>query len=88
MVRVEGFDFDQTMAGLQAYMGTGASSVTLVLKRLVKRETLKVQQRKERAGAGRPTTHHLSRPVCSRMCMCAYRCRSSTRRRRRRRSGA
>jgi hypothetical protein len=43
MVRVEGFDLDQTMGGLQDFIGSGASSVTLVLKRLVKRETLTVR---------------------------------------------
>lgn len=43
MVRVEGYDYDGVMAGLQGYMSTGASSITLVLKRLVKRQTLTVK---------------------------------------------
>lgn len=42
MSRVEGFDLDQTMAQLKGFASTGQDSVTLVLKRLVKRETVQV----------------------------------------------
>ena len=42
MVRVEGCDFDQTYGALSSFMETGQSSITLVLKRLVKRQTMTV----------------------------------------------
>lgn len=50
MVRVEGYDYDGTIDGLQSYISTGASSITLVLKRLVKRQTLTVRSK----GVGLP----------------------------------
>jgi len=43
MMRVEGFDLDGTMEGLQNFIATGASSVTVVAKRLVKRQELTVR---------------------------------------------
>lgn len=42
MVRTEGLDFEQTMGAMQEYVGTKASSITLVLKRLVFRESIDV----------------------------------------------
>lgn len=42
MTRVEGFDLDSTMAALTGYAQTNRDSITLVLKRLVKRQTLQV----------------------------------------------
>lgn len=42
MTRVEGFDLDSTMAALSGYAQTNQDSITLVLKRLVKRQTLQV----------------------------------------------
>ena len=40
--RVEGLDFDQTYGALTSFVETGQSSVTLVLKRLVKRQPMTV----------------------------------------------
>ena len=42
MVRTEGLDFEQTMGSLKSYVNSGASSITLVVKRLVLRESVDV----------------------------------------------
>lgn len=39
---MEGLDFDQTYGALTSFVETGQSSVTLVLKRLVKRQPMTV----------------------------------------------
>lgn len=39
---MEGFDFDQTYGALTSFVETGQSAITLVVKRLVKRQPMTV----------------------------------------------